>query len=217
MNVAELEAEFRDFIDDEVPEYRIKSSAFLRYLNDAQRKAVRSSNLLIDSTSSPCKISVLAGKTTYKLNPAIYGISSALLNDNGVIYPLIITDRTELDRVFPNWRTETRRPQYLIHDNNTVRLAVTPDKDYPVTLEVYRYPEPLESIDDEPEINEQHHIYLIDWCAYRALSKPDTDVYNPQQAQDYKLRFENYFGCSVPASARTNQFTNVPHHNKTFL
>lgn len=215
MNVNELKFLFKDQSDDTASGELISNTSFMVYLNEAQRKAARNANLLLESDD----IDVLAEQTDYDIDTSIYAINSALLNDGTNFFRLAIADRPELDRIMPvDWRSQVEKPTYLIiNKDSTITLARTPDTDYTLTIEYYRYPVKLINGTDTPEISNEHHEMLLEWCWFRAYDKKDADIFEPDRAQKHKRNFFNYFGYEPRANTRKSQYANRPHHNKAVL
>ena len=71
----------------------------------------------------------------------------------------------------------------------------------------------LEDDEDEPEINEAHHMSLIDWVLFRAYSKPDSDAFNPGKSAESLAAFSSYFGKRSNADMRRKQNSSRPHRN----
>lgn len=218
MEISELEYLYRHQADDNMQNYRLDGTGFLFFLNEAQRKAARNANLLFDKTSSFTQIAITANKSKYSIDSSIYAITDAILTYNdGAVTNLEITDRTELNRTFNEWRQEVNSPFFLIHTKKSIEIVPTPDTTYTLQLEVYRYPSKLESSSDDLEIEEEHHEHLVDWVLYRAFSTKDADSVDVQKAMTAKDNFLKYFGQVPRAVTRKDQYANRPHHNKAVI
>jgi len=218
MEISELEYLYRHQADDKVPDYRLDSTGFLFFLNEAQRKAVRNGNLLFDKTSAFTRIAVTANKSKYTIDSSIYAITDAVLTyGDGTVTNLEITDRTELNRTFNQWRQEINAPFFLIHTKKSIEIVPTPDTAYTLQLEVYRFPLKIESNSDDLEIEEEHHEHLVDWILYRAFSTKDADSVDIQKATTAKDNFLKYFGQEPRAVTRKDQYANKPHRNKAMV
>lgn len=218
MEISELEYLYRHQADDNVPNYRLDSTGFLFFLNEAQRKAARNANLLFDKTSSFTQIAIAANKSKYSIDSSIYAITDAILTYNdGTVTNLEITDRVELNRTFNEWRQEVNSPFFLIHTKKSIEIVPTPDAAYTLQLEVYRFPSKLESSSDDLEIEEEHHEHLVDWVIYRAFKTKDADSADIKKSDDAKADFDRYFGKEPRAITRKDQYANRPHHNKAVI
>lgn len=214
MTLSELEIMFRTKVGDLVVPYTCPSVTFRAYLNAAEREACRRTRLIFDSTTEAvCEITVTTGNQVFNLPTTILEIVRAYLIDaSGDHINLVNTDKTELDRLFPDWRTTTKTPGRYMVEETTIELDSIADEDYTLKLEVYRLP--IANIllpTDSPEIAPAHHERLLDWCAkeYNLLSDPVT-------AQFYTVMFEGYFGVEKTASGRRRSRENVPQHNKVW-
>jgi hypothetical protein len=220
MNVKELEAEFRERADDEAMPYLWSSDDFLRWLNQAQDEACIRKKLIFENTKPEfCRIAVSAGAgSTYQINDKIIAIDYAYLVDaSGDRHPLILSDSDELNRIKPDWRTSTDRPCHIIHRDNTLQFGGRISESYTLQLECYRLPlKCLKEEGDKPEINQVHHIHLIEWVLHKAYSKPDSQTLNQGKADEAEKEFTDYFGPRPDANQRKNEFANRPHRNKAY-
>jgi hypothetical protein len=220
MNVGQLEAEFRERADDLVEPYLWSPADFLRWLNQAQDEACIRQKLIFESVRPEiCKIAVSEqGGSIYNISDRIAVIEYAYLVDaSNCRHKLTLTDTDELDRVRPNWRECTDRPEFLIHRDNTVQFGGLIRERYTLKLEVYRLPTNcLKEERDTPEINQVHHIHLIDWVLHKAYSKPDSETLNPGKSQKAEADFTDYFGVRPDANMRKRENANTPHRNKAY-
>lgn len=75
-----------------------------------------------------------------------------------------------------------------------------------VRMTVYRYPLADMAADaDTPEINQRHHIRLIDWVAKRCFERRDRDTYDPQKSADAENAFTASFGPRWNANQQRKQ------------
>ena len=207
-SVSELEKLFRWQVDDTTPEYRVSPDEFRVYLKEAQDEAVKRKNLLFDKSSAFCTVAVAAGKAVYPLHRSIYAIAYASIDGE----PLEVKDRIDLDRLRPDWRTLSEKPCQLVHYDTSVELVPSPDKAYTLKLEAYRYP--LCCDPDELEINQAHHRDLLHWVKYRAYSRPDIDIFDPDAAAKCERKFIGIFGYDVDGDDKRDWYGNVAHVNK---
>ena len=86
---------------------------------------------------------------------------------------------------------------------------------YTLYLEFFRIPaRRVSCMDSRFEINEIHHLHLVDWVLHKAYSKPDVDTLNPGKAKDAEGRFIASFGKRPSADLRRRQNANRPHRNR---
>lgn len=214
MNAERLIEQFRILARDTVEPYLWDEDMVLFWLNEAEREAADRARLIFDaSTSEITHVGVAAGDPVCTVNPLVIEIATAFLDDSGRQKRLKAYDRTEMDRLFPDWRTITDIPSGYIFEGSTLTLNRIPSKACSITLEVYRFP--LEDFTTgEPEIPPVHHSDLVPWALHRAFSIPDSDGNNNPLSGKYLTQFERYFGRKGDANKRRRQRENTPHVNK---
>ena len=107
------------------------------------------------------------------------------------------TTRAELDRTRFRWETKTAtlRPMVYIEDadEQSLRLIDTPDANFTLRLTVGRLP--LNDMlwcdrqDDILEINNRHHLDLLDWMAHEGYQKRDSQTLDLALASAYADSF----------------------------
>lgn len=218
MNVEGLENLFRAQFDDMVSPYLVSEESFLDYLNEAQEEACIRSRLLFDRTSGSCSIKVSTGKQSYIIDDSIYVIVDAFITDqSGKIAPLVITDRIELDKMFPEWRQESGAPTHLIQYDDHVELSPKPDNTFTLNIECHLLPGALSSLSCEPQINRANHRRLLHWVKYRAYDSQDNDIHDVKKSQHELRAFESIFGVRPRADNTRNQYSSTPHRNKVHI
>lgn len=175
------------------------------YANEAQDEACRRGQLLRDSSSSWCTLSVAAGAESVRLNPLAIRVLRAFV-DGCALQPLHVD---EMDAFFPGWQFQAvrNRPTHLITGVSTDQLYLwpRPDKEYTVNLTVQRLPKkPMQGCGDSPEIRPELHQALVSWMLYRAYSRTDGDLMDPAKAGVSLAKFEAEFGRK--ASGRNEEW-----------
>jgi hypothetical protein len=231
MTLDDLISSFRVDADDQARDLNGKQGDLLwadadleRWFGEAEEEAAVRKRLLYDDyTLAIVRINVLAGQSSYPIDPRFFEISKArLLNaDTGrFLEDLYITTRDALDQECQYWRDERRRPERFIQDDTRIVLPGIVDRAYTLRIEGYRAPlVPITADSDgsvEPEIAAIHHRFLVHWVLHRAYSKPDSEVFNPQKAAIALGAFEQYFGLRPDADLRKDQQANRPHHNTSW-
>jgi hypothetical protein len=221
MTLEDLIAAFRSDADDTVKKYQFTDEDIVRWLNEAVDEACIRAKLIFDSvTPAYCAIAVTPGVSVYPLNSGVLDITYATLVDDDEVVVLNKTDRIEMDRTRPAWRTEPRRPDGLIQYDTYVELNAKPVLAHAMALEVYRLPlQPMliDNIDTaKPEISATHHRHLVNWGLHRGYSKPDAETFNPGKAKIAEAAFTAYFGERPDADLRKKQQANRPHFNKAW-
>lgn len=192
-----------------------------RFFGEAEEEAAIRKRLLYDDyTLAIVRIDVLAGQSSYPIDPRFFEVSKArLLNASTgrFLEDLYITTRDALDHECRYWRDERRRPELFIQDDTRIVLPGVVDRAYTLRIEGYRTPlVPITADSDVsivPEIAAIHHRFLVHWVLHRAYSKPDSETLNPQKSAIALAAFEQYFGLRPDADLRKDQQANKPHHN----
>ena len=161
------------------------------YINEAQIEAARRSLLIQDVTT----ISITNGVAEYALPSTVLKIKQAILSSNGKeIFPRELMDFSGMQ----NWTTLEGTPIYYIKDWTTgyIRLYRTPDADNTLTLYIYRLPTTTLSWDNSDasfEIQDQYIIPMLDYAAYKAYNKQDSDTFDPAIGARFLAKFTQEF------------------------
>lgn len=200
MNVKSLEASFRDTVDDLKIPGLWSPAEFLRYLNEAVNDACERARLLEDfETPEITRITIRAGKASYPLDPRIIDVRSAKLDLQNA--PLVARVPDDLDRDYPQWRTQVGRPWAYVDNTNTITLVDIPVADDVLRLRVVRRPlQELTKDGDCPEIPPHLHEQLLQGVMARAYMKRDADTFNPQKAAEHEVLFTRCFGAKRTAN-----------------
>jgi len=87
------------------------------------------------------------------------------------------------------------QPDYFINEpTNTLTLVLSPSANDTAYLVVSRIPLIPFTLQTSPEIEEKYHEGLMDWAAYLAFKKPDSDTLNLNLAALYEKEFTAQFG-----------------------
>lgn len=171
---------------DTAKPYLWSDDELAQYLNEAQDQFARRTHQLSDEVSDFTFIETEAGVALYVLDPRIVFVKDVRHTDNGA--PLRDRTRGQMRRTVSEGRpcvyTTDSAHKYL-------RLSPTPDAVYTLDLLVARKPlELLVNDEDVPEIEEDYHLVLCDWAAYRALRNNDPDGSNTVAAADFRADWE---------------------------
>ena len=214
MNLAELRAAYRrDARDNATPPFVSDTDVDYWYNEAEEEAAIRKRLIAYVGTED-----VTAGDSAVPLKPTVFEIHSAHLEDtSGTRYPIVQLDELGMNRVRPDWRTETRRPDHFIrNEDGSITLGSIPDASYTMHIEGYRTPRGMVADEDTPNIASIHHRHLTQWVLFRAFSLPDADLFDPNKAAQSEARFDRYFGRKPDADLRKGQVANAPHHNKAW-
>ncbi len=185
--------------------YLWSSSDVFSYMNDAYRMFVRLTGGIPDFTSPATEVSIIAGEAVGVLDPSILKINKAQrASDGGEIE---IINYTDLGKMAPV-TNDYGQPQTLTMDSqpgivrygiigmqrNTVRWVKVPLVDDMANLIIYRLPfgRITDGGQDLTDVDEDHHLSLLDWMKYRAYGKQDADAFDARKSEDYKATFEAY-------------------------
>ncbi|NDZ11489.1 hypothetical protein C7T35_01415 [Variovorax sp. WS11] len=220
MDLEALIGSFRVDADDLEKPQLFADEDLARWFNEAEEEAAIRKRLLFDETTPEvCQIAVQEGVSGYPLHPALFEITAAFLHnaESTCATRLMPTDRVEMDRIRPDWRTDRCTPEFFIQEDTRLYLPCIVRADYTLKLEGYRLPlEQMEDDADTPEIGRPHHRFLVHWVLHRAYSKPDSEIFNPDKAQKALSAFEQYFGLRPDADLRKDEQANRPHRNKAY-
>jgi hypothetical protein len=220
VNLGDLRAQFRSDAFDQSEPPGFADADVHGWLNEAEEEACLRKDLLLETVDADlCQIEVTSGTRAYDLAEGVIRIRHATWTpEDGEAQPLTIIDRTELDRILPNWRTAEEEPRYLIVTDKQVELGCmdTPT-DGTIDMEVWRLPaEAMEADEDSPEIARPHHRHLVHWAVHRALSRPDGELQNDDMAKAALEKFERYFG-PAPDADRFRHAEERPHAVKAWI
>jgi hypothetical protein len=193
MNLSELRTAFRFRAVDTIKPYLWKDPEVNVYINEAYIEAVDRGLVVYDRTSFT--IDVEPGVTDYQLPPAVIRVMGAA-----------VTSRADVDLPEPEpMRLGSRRydfssrefkdsAAYRVDEDGMFVLASSPTEAAMIALEVHRYPDPLESDDDEPVIMAIYHHKMLSWALKLAYLKPDADTYDKALSDKNDDEFTRTFG-----------------------
>lgn len=197
-----IEAWRLDVLDDVEP-YLWSQSEALRYANEAYRRFVRLTGGIHDFTSPLTQVNVVAGEAIADVSPLILRFDSATrLSDNREITITNWTDRNLMRRddygtsafIFNDVVPGEVRYMVIGSQLGKVKWVNVPVADDVVQLQVYRLP--LEKVVDEThpldEIDEDHHIHLLDWMKHLGYLKRDAETYNKNASDEHRTMFLDY-------------------------
>lgn len=204
METARLYSLFRSNMRDEATPYLWSDLEVFAYMDDAQKMFCRLTGGISDSTSPITKIVALEGQQYTDVSPKILKIRHAH-NERGVTLKLLNFEDLEcgppvFDYGWPIKLGFTMdegplRGIVLNEEPNKVRWVRTPERDEVVSLIVYRLPLiDIEGPSDQLEIDDRHHLHILDWMAHLAYGKTDAETYDKGRSEEFRLRFIDY--CS---------------------
>lgn len=210
MNLGQLIAQFRNYMDDKQAPYLWDDEEVILYINEAEREVARRSRCLTDSLDPEiCYIPVTAGQSTYKLDPRILYLRRVKTDQhNNLLCPV----RCHLLEIEDNkWESRHGRVDRIVMDHNSraITLYRVPSVDQTLRLTVVRLPvREMSSLSDVPEIPSEYHLQMLNYAYYLAYSKQDVEGKNMELANNFYQRFEMEFGPKYLASALQEEFEN---------
>ena len=159
-------------------------SEILRYLNQAVKEfAIRTHDIVDDTTPEVVDFVTVIGQQVYDLHPSIITV-----NEVGIVEYDLTDPQNPVETNYSELHDRTRRQLRRRYSKGrpcsytaqvrtqSIRLDPIPDAVYNVEMVVAR--KPLQDMSHEkhvPEIDEQYHLNLCDFAAFRCLSnnKPE--------------------------------------------
>lgn len=211
---------FRTDVVDTARPYLWSDDEVWRYANDAYRMFVRLTGGVADFLSDACVIDVVAGEPLVDQHPSILRIMEAQLRSTKAAVEIIsssdigkmrTTDYGQIKQLILDDKSGPVR--YMVHgmQRGKARLVQVPEVDDFIDMHIYRLP--LDTIEGDgqelADVDEDHHIHLLDWMKHLAYKKQDADTFNPQASAQGKQDFEAYTAFVKAEFERYNHKTRV--------
>ena len=222
-NSLELLGAWRSTIVDDAEPYLWTDEEAYRYADSAYRMFVRLIGGIHDFTSSVTLVPVVAGEALATVDRSILRFDSAhRVSDGRDISILNWTDRNTMRKddygFSKNLYTDATpgEVRYMVVGNQTgiVKWVQVPVVDDEVQLQVYRLP--LARITDGThtldEVDEDHHIHLIEWMNHLAFLKRDSECYDKGMSDDAADRFRSYCAQCKAEADRYRSKVHVTHY-----
>lgn len=193
MDSSELYDRFRSDVVDQAAPYLWTETEVFGYMNDAYRMFVRKTGGITDFTSDATAVDIIAGESVGILDPSILRITHMnrrsdfgdieIINfpdlakksrgDYGMITPLKLDDTTGIVRY-----------GIIGMQRHTVRWINIPEVDDVADMMIFRLPfDRLTDFGQEiSEVDEDHHIHLLDGMKALAYRKQDVETFNLEKA-----------------------------------
>ena len=194
---------FRLELNDTVEPYFWSDTEFYTYLNEAHDVFIRLIGGIADSSSPLTIIKYKAGDTEVKFDERILRIKGVRDANNNRItlqnYESFVEGYPRDDygnmanAALDDGVTGTIR--YLLTDveDDKMKLYPVPDADGTLYVRIYRTAiNEIENSRSEIESPSRHHLHLLAWVKYRALSKQDAETFELGNADDFKREFIEY-------------------------
>ena len=222
MKVADLIASFRSDTDDWGTPKLWSDAEICGYLTEAEQEAAIRKHLLYDDyTLAITTYTVNPGSSRIARNPKMFEVTKVWLTAAGSHNRrrLELVDRDLLDGLQPNWRRDSRHPDFAVVSDQAILLPGLIERPYILELEGYRLPlvDLLATTTEQvPEIAPIHHRFLLHWALHRAYQKSDSETLNPGRSAAALVEFEQYFGYRNQANQGERNQSDRPHRNKVY-
>ena len=207
MNTTELYDSFRADVVDFSKPYLWTDDEVWRYMADAQRMFVRLTGGIADFDSEATTLDIVAGESVFNCHPSVLRIMRATRRSNGGNIEVI--NSTDIGKMRSIDYAQVKQLQidgvagpvrYMMIGANKKfgKWVQTPAEADAVDLMIYRLPLTiLDGPEQEiSEIDEEHHLHLLDWMKHLAYKKHDADTFDPKASEVSKLHFEEYIALS---------------------
>lgn len=209
---------FRQQIGDEAVPYLWGEDEVYRYMDEAHKEFVRRIGGVADSsTEAVVRVEFGPNEAFANLSPLILTVRDAYREEDSRVVDVFNIEDFKYDNlgrnmrredyyspwvswnrnVGPEWRKRTGSPVKAVivgMERNKLRAWPIPVDSDAVILDVYRLP--LLEINKGKncffEVDEQHHIHLLDWMYHLAYSKQDVDTHDEQKAAKFEKSFVDY-------------------------
>lgn len=196
MLTSDIVQQFRFEMADNKTPYLWSDQELYPFLDDAQNRFTRETDGIPDSrTVSVTQLAVTPSTDWYTTDPSILNIRSCYRADTGREIKLLTADQA-MERRLQFLASKSGNVRFLVLglDQHDARVWPFPNETVTLNLSVFRMP--LTVITDAgtqtPEIDAQHHTYLLLWMKYRAYNKQDTETYDRLKAAEMKSDFLAY-------------------------
>lgn len=196
MDSTEILETFRDEMADTEAPYLWSDALLYRYLDDAQKMFCRKTEGIEDSsTVAITRLDITAGVDWYATDKRILKVRKAFDRATGRELPIVNMERAGAEGIRFDGRAAPLKALVTGLEKNKLRAWPMPSESKVVDLAVFRLPlESITGVDQELEVDEQHHLALLLWVKHKAYGKEDAETFNRAKSDEYEQRFYAY--CS---------------------
>ena len=164
------------------------------YINDAYLMFARLTEGISDFTSHVTEVDVYPGEEVVELHPSILRVLKAYRNSDKTELKVINTAELGFEGVPFSSSAGEIECLLLGAGEHTARVSPVSKNAETVRLFVKRLPlNRIKNGDDKPsEIDEHHHIHLLNWVRHLIHKRPGTRFYDPNLASAYFSTFSDY-------------------------
>lgn len=189
MTTTELLNLFRAEMRDEEEPYLFQDAQIYAYINAAQLEFCRLTEGIEDARSF--KLTIVPGTDWYPINKRILKLRKAYDAVTGREVRLINTENATAAGVEYRGLGGPLRAIVVGAQKSMVRAYPVPNISGSIQLEVFRLSNPVEK-DDDLEIDEHHHIYLLYWVKRLAYGVHDAETFDARKVAQYEQMFKEY-------------------------
>lgn len=206
--------------DIDSAQLRWSNEELTRFINEAVKRAIRSSLLIVKSESA-FDLTIVAGTADYAIDPRIIRLKFA---ESAATGRRLIPGEIEDFISIQSWRTRTGTPTHYIVDesDNTIKLYPVPIDGDTINLTYNRLPLAELSWTTNtvtPEIATEYQIEMLDYAAYLAYMKDEANTFDPTRAATYLQLFNSNFTVTSAyeerrrkrSRGRTVRYGGLPH------
>ena len=203
MNSTDLHRIFRSEVKDELRPFFWSDEDIFRYMNAAYREFVRLIGGVSDFTSEACEIKIIAGEAVGEIHKSVLRIMSASARSTRA--EIRIINSTDLEKirvgdygVFATLRLDDKEGPVQFGvigmEKGKIRWINIPVEDDIADAIIYRTPLcDITTFDqDFTDVEDDHHIHLLDGMKKYAYLKKDADTYDPKSSDKAGIDFEAY-------------------------
>ncbi len=204
MNSSELFDFFRSQMADTKKPYFWSDEDIWAYMSWAYDSFVRGMGGVSDVSSDATVVDVTTGEAFAPLHRSVLRVMSAVRESDG--RRLAILNNEDLPRLSPqdygtNVNLSLTNQPGPVHsmvvglERGKVRWINVPEADDTVTMHVYRAPLVRVTGPDQEfvDLEEVHHMSLLEGMRYLAYRKPDADTFDPRASETARQMFETLY------------------------
>lgn len=205
LTIAQLITQARERLDDKVEPYLWSDTELYLFLDLAQKRFVKKTDML--RTGTICTTITVPIAEDYEFvtfDDSILRIRSASLESDSRTIRVINANEVEEYGIETDygvsltgaWRTRTGTPEYLVCDidEGKGRVIPIPTADDTLQLVVDRLPIKDITVGGDPDAleirDDDHRFGLIDWVAHLAYKKDDVETFDPDKSEKARMSFE---------------------------
>ena len=193
MDSTQLLQVFREEMADMAEPYLWSDSAIYRYADEAHKWFHRWTEGIEDATSGFTQLAVTPGVELFTLSPLILKLRYARRADNGRPVEIMSIEKAAQSGVLLGQRTGQVTHLITGESKGKVRVWPTPSETVTIKLGTFRLPEAaIDGPGVEFELDDQHHLALLDWMRHLAYSRHDAETLNVKLADTHGALFRSY-------------------------